>query len=108
MDVRLPDASKAAWANGCEHCQFGIVRSAPLTNAVGLFEERAAQMARREVEFCDCRAGHMQRQYIRKVYRNLSQEDYARICKAIDTAAAAILSKDAVDAPTIHYESQEV
>lgn len=104
MDIKLPGASAAQWANGCLNCQFGIVRQGPLTGALPLFEERMVQAMRGEVEFCTCRAGHMARQYARRVYSSKSDDARDYCCQVVDKAVTEILQRDRVDTPTVHME----
>lgn len=95
-------AQEQAWANGCPSCTFGVTKVGTLTGAVSLYEERMVQAMRGEAEFCTCRAGHMARQYARKVYSAMTEDGRRLACEKVDVAYTEIMAKDAVDMPTFH------
>jgi hypothetical protein len=79
--VDLPDladdhfeAHAPDWASGCPKCRFGIVGSVPLVRSIPLFEERMIQAAMGTLQFCDCRAGMLYRQYLRRHYSKTTVE----------------------------------
>lgn len=97
-------AQEQTWANGCDHCQFGVVRHAPYTGAVSLFEEQAVQAGRRELTFCTCRAGLLAKQYARKNYGAMSEDGRRMATEKVDAAQVILMGHDAVDAPTVRLE----
>lgn len=69
MDIKVAGPE---WANGCEACRFGIVFAPKLTGAASLYIERAVQAHYELIAFCDCRAGLLQRQHLRRVWGTLA------------------------------------
>jgi hypothetical protein len=59
------------WAMGCEQCEYGYAHAPELTGVLNTAEERAVAAAEDLIVFCTCRAGHMNRQYLRRVYNAL-------------------------------------
>lgn len=104
VDIKLPGASGAQWANGCPSCTFGVTTQGKLTGAVSLYEERMVQAMRGEAEFCTCRAGHMARQYARKVYSAMTEDGRRLACEKVDAAFTELAAKVAVEQPTVHGE----
>lgn len=54
--------SEKHWAQGCEHCEFGIRRKpsdAGMPDSLHIV--RPLQAVRGHIEFCQCRAGRMYR-----------------------------------------------
>lgn len=82
------------WAMGCDKCRFGIIGAPELLKALTLAEQRSAQAAEDLLIFCDCRAGHLQRQYLRKVYNTMPM------------AQRTNLREFVVRTPTVHYEKE--
>lgn len=96
-------AGEQAWANGCELCEFGIAQHAPYTGAISLYEEQMHQAAHHQLTPCTCRAGHMVRQHMRRVYAAMTPEYRAWIAKRIEDAELALMEQQAAE-PTVHYE----
>lgn len=94
-------AQEQTWANGCPSCTFGVTAQGTLTGAVSLYEERMVQAMRGEAKFCTCRAGHMARQYARKVYSAMTDDGRRLACEKVDAALTEIAAKAA--APTMRY-----
>lgn len=84
------------WAKGCEGCQFGLAVAPEIVTMLQLHEQRAVQMDEGLIEFCDCRAGFMYRQYLRKVFNAMSMETKKNVRHFV---LAAIV-------PTVRYESE--
>lgn len=82
------------WAHGCEACQFGIVAAPDILPMFPLFEGRAVQAHEELILFCDCRAGHLHRQNLRKLYNGLSMELKRNILAHVQAASV----------PTVHGE----
>ena len=61
-----------SWALGCEKCTHGLISSVPLTGRDSIYMERMVQAIDGMVEFCDCQAGHMYRQFLRRQYKTVS------------------------------------
>lgn len=80
------------WAHGCEGCQYGLAVAPEIIRILTLAEQRAVQMDGGLIEFCNCRAGYMYRQYLRKVLSGLELQSRLNI--------RAIVLADQV--PTIH------
>lgn len=97
-------AQEQTWANGCPRCTFGVTTQGKLTGAVSLYEERMVQAMRGEAEFCTCRAGHMARQYARKVYSAMTDDGRRLACEKVDQAFTELAAKVAVEQPTVHAE----
>lgn len=74
MDSSSITTSGPEWAKGCEACINGLVVAPEIVPELNLAEGRAIQMDEGMIEFCNCRAGHMYRQYLRKVLGGLSLE----------------------------------
>lgn len=74
------------WASGCGACAFGIVAAPDIVPALPLHESRAVQANEDMILFCDCRAGFMYRQQLRRVYNTLSMGSRQNI-RAIVMAA---------------------
>lgn len=68
----LPTDSEHQWAAGCSNCRYGLVAASDIVSSLPLHEGRAVQAAEDMLLFCDCRAGHLYRQFLRKVYATLS------------------------------------
>lgn len=62
------------WARGCDQCNYGLIAAPEPIGALSLYEQRAIQAHDDMLDFCNCRAGHMYRQHLRKVYNNTSQD----------------------------------
>lgn len=86
------------WACGCGKCKFGIVASVPLTGAASLYLERLVQAQDGDLTFCACRAGHMQRQSLRRLYTKTSAAELAIARHNIEGA------RESMPAPTVHLE----
>ena len=84
------------WASGCESCQCGLVVAPEIIPALGLGEQRAVQMDEGMIEFCECRAGFMYRQYLRKTLNALGMETRRNIHTHVT----------AVRVPTIHMAGE--
>lgn len=89
-------ASGPEWSRGCESCRFGLAVAPEIIPALGLGEQRAVQMDEGMIEFCDCRAGFMYRQYLRKVLAALSMESRRSVLAHVT----------ATRVPTIHFEGE--
>lgn len=97
-DILPRDGSKD-WAYGCSKCKCGIVSGADILPALSLYEGRAVQAHEELLIFCDCRAGFLYRQCLRKIYSELSLETRRNVLAHIQAASV----------PSIRYESaQEV
>jgi hypothetical protein len=67
-----------AWANGCSDCTYGI-KQAPLpTRVVETYLERLVQATEDAITFCECKAGVMRRQQMRREYTRLLKETATR------------------------------
>lgn len=95
----VPGAFGNDWARGCDKCKFGVASSAPLTGATNLYLERLVQAQDGDLTFCTCRAGHMQRQYLRRLYTKTDATDLAIARRNVEHARETML------APTIHMEA---
>lgn len=62
------------WAKGCEACTYGMVVAPPIIGSLPLYEQRAIAHGEDMILYCDCRAGHMARQHLRKLYAALPLE----------------------------------
>jgi hypothetical protein len=82
------------WACGCEHCEYGYVSAPALIGALTVAEQRAVGADEGLIVFCNCRAGHLNRQYLRKVHHGLLLEQKKNY-RAVLLAALE---------PTIHYQ----
>lgn len=80
------------WAKGCPSCQFGIVAAPDILRSFPLNEGRAVQAHEELILFCDCKAGHMYRQNLRKHYNALNWETRKGILEHIEAA----------NVPTVH------
>lgn len=60
------------WARGCEACEFGLVVAPEIAPMLNTSEGRAIQMDEDMIEFCNCRAGHMYRQHLRRVLTGIN------------------------------------
>lgn len=89
----LPKDGSKDWARGCSHCKFGIVAAPDIVPALPLHESRAVQANEDMILFCDCRAGFMYRQCLRRVYSTISMETRRNILAHISAATPV---------PTIH------
>jgi hypothetical protein len=86
-----------AWAEGCENgCKYGLVVAPDILPMLMLNEQRAVQMDEGLIEFCTCKAGHMYRQYLRKVLKEMKVETRRNIYAHVTAARV----------PTIHYEAE--
>lgn len=95
----LPKSNDQAWARGCSKCKCGIVSGADILPALSLYEGRAVQAHEELLIFCDCRAGFMYRQNLRRIYSTLS----------MDTRRNVLAHISAASVPSIRYEpAQEV
>lgn len=111
-----------SWAMGCDKCKHGIIGPAAPKSAE-LWIGRVAQAKQGAIEFCDCRAGHMMRQYLRRKSKQMKigkpeDIDYThdgRVKLSIHlepgdeyvpaTYWGTILD-DVVPTPTVHWEGQ--
>lgn len=46
-----------SWANGCDHCKFGLIDAPDLTGVASVYMERLVQAIDKELNFCACQAG---------------------------------------------------
>lgn len=90
------------WAQGCADCRYGIVLAPPRTGAVSLYAERLVQASDQSVEFCACRAGHMARQHMRKLWQTRQTE--ANGFSELDWARAHVVAAQSSAMPTIHHD----
>lgn len=74
MDSSSITASGPEWARGCEACEYGLVVAPEFVPMLNVSEGRAIQMDEGMIEFCNCRAGHMYRQYLRRVLTSINME----------------------------------
>lgn len=84
------------WSKGCEHCEYGYEAAPDLIGALTTAEQRAVGAAEGLVLFCNCKAGHLNRQYLRRVYNALlpeQKQNYRSVLLAELT-------------PSIHYERE--
>lgn len=82
------------WARGCASCAFGIVAAPEIVPALPMYESRAVQAHEDMILFCDCKAGFLYRQCLRKVYAKLSMEERRKILAWVQAAVT----------PTVHFE----
>lgn len=83
------------WARGCDQCSFGIVAAPDIVSALPMHESRAVQAHEDMILFCDCKAGLLYRQCLRKIYNGLSIDSRRTILAHINAATPV---------PTIHGE----
>lgn len=88
-----PDAAPH-WAQGCESCTYGMVVAPETIGTLTLADQRAVQMDEGMIEFCNCKAGFMYRQYLRKILATMH----------IDTRKSYREHIQAARVPTVHYE----
>lgn len=74
VTVSIPHDPINAWARGCENCKFGLTSDPGILAAFPISEGRAVQAAEGMITFCECKAGHLYRQHLRKVYNGLGME----------------------------------
>lgn len=82
------------WAHGCAKCTYGLVDAPDILGMFPLAEGRAGQAAEDLLTFCDCRAGFLYRQYLRKVWAALSLTARANLREHVCAARV----------PSIHLE----
>lgn len=82
------------WAHGCEACKCGIASGPNILPMFPLFEGRAVQAHEELILFCDCRAGFMYRQRLRKIYDGMSMELRRNVLAHVHAASV----------PTVHGE----
>lgn len=90
------DSSGNEWAKGCAQCNYGLIAAPEPIGALPLSEQRAVQADEDMLLFCDCRAGFMYRQYLRKVHSSLNSYSRQKIYEIVSAASV----------PTIHMEPQ--
>lgn len=61
------------WSHGCEHCAYGLILAPDIIGAVSVSEQRAVAHIDNMIVYCECRAGHMYRQHLRRVSETLSE-----------------------------------
>lgn len=88
------------WAKGCPKCKFGVAASAPLTGADHLYFERLVQASDGDLTFCDCRAGLLAKQYMKRLYRQTTSQDLGTARYKVEAA------RESAPAPTVHMESE--
>ncbi len=97
--VDLAQASKPAWALGCDKCRYGLVNPPPATiAATSTYLVRTYQAANGRLTFCDCEAG--------QAYRNYLRGRYAEVREGRDHVPADMSRAltDVVTAPTLNGE----
>ena len=67
------------WAYGCDSCQFGLILAPALIGHVSVSEQRAIAHVDGLLLYCECQAGHMYRQHLRKVADTLNEWQRNRI-----------------------------
>lgn len=87
----LPRVSHTHWAHGCGKCKYGIAIAPDILAAFPLFEGRAVQAHEELIVFCDCKAGHLYRQCLRKRHNDMGME-LKRLVLAHINAAASVPS----------------
>jgi hypothetical protein len=80
------------WAKGCESCKFGIVLAPDILAAFPISEGRAVQAGEGMIVFCNCKAGHLYRQHLRRVYNGLGMETVRLVLEHIAS----------ISMPTVH------
>lgn len=102
MDTKQAVASVVAggpaWAYGCESCRYGLVNAPDVTGAVPIYEERTMHAADGLITFCNCQAGHMYRQHLRRWYSRMTDE-YREYLRGVMAAH--------VTTPTMRYEGTQ-
>lgn len=86
----LPRDGSKDWARGCPHCKFGIVAAPDIVPALPLHESRAVQAHEDMILFCDCRAGFMYRQCLRRIHSTISMETRRNILAHVNAAMPSI------------------
>lgn len=81
------------WAGGCESCQYGLAVATEPIGILLLHEQRAIEANEDLLLFCTCRAAHMYRQYLRKVYAKIELQTRYNIYQIITAAHM----------PTVHF-----
>jgi hypothetical protein len=89
------------WARGCEHCRFGLTVTPRHRTGEPLYVERAIQAALGLIQFCECRAGHAYRAFLRTKYREI-RDDPSYNLKALQDKIAG-----ESDAPPMRYVTPE-
>lgn len=56
------------WASGCGQCRYGIVNYEEPRGGDSLYMERLVQAVDGALQFCECQAGNMLRQNLRRQY----------------------------------------
>lgn len=90
----LPKESFKHWGRGCDQCKCGVLSAPDIVAALPFYESRAGQAAEGMITFCNCRAGHMYRQHLRKLHNSFSMEQQRNILAHVNAAAT----------PTVHFE----
>jgi hypothetical protein len=85
-----------AWAQGCEHCEYGIV-SAPDVRCAPLYLARAILAHHGHVVFCDCRAGEAAQRQAAATWRGIVSRG-----EHLHGATVAAILAEAVRMPTVH------
>jgi len=89
-------SSAPHFAKGCEGCTYGLAAAPEIVGMLMLPEQRAVQMDEDLIEFCNCKAGHLYRQYLRKVLNAMTMETRRNVRHYV---LAALV-------PSVHYESE--
>lgn len=82
------------WAHGCESCTYGLVVASEIIGTLTLSDQRAVQMDEGMIEFCECKAAFMYRQYLRKILAAMH----------IDTRKSYREHILAARVPSMHYD----
>lgn len=90
--MTTPTLTGPDWARGCEACAFGIIAAPDIVPALPMHESRAVQAHEDMILFCDCKAGFLYRQHLRKVYAKLGMEQVRSILAWVNAATV----------PTVH------
>lgn len=96
MDISSVSLKGPDWAHGCEGCTFGVVLPPAPIPVLPLHEQRATEAAEGLLIFCECRAGFMYRQYLRKVYARIGMESRKNLRDIVMAA----------NVPTIHMAGE--
>lgn len=96
MDLSNASPKGPDWAHGCPGCTYGVVLPPAPIPLLPLHEQRATEAAEGLLIFCDCRAGFMYRQYLRKVYARIGMESRKNLRDIVMAA----------NVPTIHLDTE--
>ncbi len=94
----IANAGHPDWAYGCDKCRYGLIGAESADQLPGpLYLVRMYQASAGRFQFCDCQAGNMMRQFLRKTHTAVKD----RTDPVPDTMRGAIM--DAITTPTFNW-----